>query len=81
MTDDRQFQFTIYHNGAHFTAPVRGGERFLLERAFLDNLVAARFGRNAKSRPIPDPPSDYYELTDEDLESYSDFRKAQKEQT
>lgn len=76
MTDNREFQFTIYHNGVHFTAPVRGVEGFCWKELFLDDLVAEKFGRNPKSRPIPDPPFDFYELNDEELESYSDFPKS-----
>lgn len=44
MDDDQEFEFTIYRNGVHFTAPVVGKERFLRERAFLDDLVAPRIG-------------------------------------
>jgi hypothetical protein len=75
MDDDQEFEFTIYHNGAHFTAPVIGKVRFLRERAFLDDLVAPRRGRNPHPRPIPDPPSDFYELNDRELKAYSSFRK------
>jgi hypothetical protein len=50
MEDDQEYEFMIYHNGVHFTAPVRGKKRFLMERAFLDDLVAPKFGRN-KEQP------------------------------
>jgi hypothetical protein len=75
MSDDQELEFTIYHNGVHFTAPVRGRKRFLDERAFLDALVAPKFGRHKTSRPIPDPGTDFYELSDEELEAYSAFRR------
>src|SRR2546430_10891546 len=39
MSDEQEYHFTIYHNGAHFETPVRGKKRFLLEREFLDDLV------------------------------------------
>jgi hypothetical protein len=73
--DRREFVFTIYHNGVHFEAPVRGEKRFLLEREFLDDLVAPKIGRHAITRPVPHPPTDFYELDDEQLEAYSAFRK------
>lgn len=75
MGDDQEFGITIYHNGVHFTASVRGKERFLMERAFLDDLVAPKFGRHKSPRPVPDPASDYYELSDEELDAYSAFRR------
>jgi hypothetical protein len=70
--------FTIYHNGVHFESPVRGKQRFLIEREFLDDLVAPQIGRHASPRPIPDPGTDFYELNDEQLEAYSAFRKRMK---
>lgn len=42
MEDEEEFCFTIYHMPVHFQAPVRGRERFLREREFLDNLVAPK---------------------------------------
>jgi hypothetical protein len=78
MRDDQEFEFTIYHNGVRFNAPVRGKEQFLRERAFLDDLVAPKFGRNKKTRPVPDPGTDFYELNDEELEAYSAFRRADR---
>ena len=76
--EEREFVFTIYHNGVHFEAPVRGKKRFLIEREFLDDLVAPQIGRSAPSRPIPDPGTDFYMLNDEQLEAYSAFRKRMK---
>jgi hypothetical protein len=64
----------IYHNGVHFTAPVRGKKRFLMERAFLDDLVAPKFGRYRSNRPVPDPTTEFYDLTNEEVEAYSTYR-------
>ena len=75
MSDHQKFEFTIYHNGVHFIAPVRGRKRFLLERAFLDDLVAPRIGRHTAPRPVPDSHTDFYDLTDEELDAYSAFRR------
>jgi hypothetical protein len=74
----RKFVFTIYHNGVHFEAPVRGKKRFLIEREFLDDLVAPQIGRHALPRPIPDPHTDFYMLDDEQLKAYSAFQKRMK---
>jgi hypothetical protein len=73
MNDDRRFCFTIDHSGVHFEAPVRGKKRFLLERAFLDDLVGEFAPRN-RTRPVPDPSTDFYMLSDEQLDAYSAFR-------
>lgn len=51
MSDSEKLEFTIYHNGAVFKAPMRGKKRFLKERAFLDGLVAPKFGEHTKARP------------------------------
>jgi hypothetical protein len=73
MEDDEEFCFTIYHMPVHFEAPVRGRERFLRERAFLDDLVAPKVGRHKKQRPVPDPPRTSM-LDDDELDAYSTFR-------
>ena len=75
MSDEQEYHFTIYHNGAHFETPVRGKKRFLLEREFLDDLVAPKFGRNSRTRPIPHPQTDFYELNEQELDSYLAFRR------
>jgi hypothetical protein len=77
MQDNEKFVFRIYHNGVHFRAPVRGEKRFLLERAFLDDLVG-EFAPRSKTRPVPDPSTDYYVLSDEQLDAYSAFRHRMK---
>lgn len=74
MEGDQEYEFTIYNEGVHFTAPVRGKKRFLMERAFLDDLVAPKFGRNKRDRPVPDPSTDFYDLTNEEVEAYSAYR-------
>ena len=75
MRDDRKFEFTIYHNGVRFTAPVRGEKRSLRERAFLHDLVARTVGRHRTERPVPDPSGDFYMLDDKQLDAYSAFRR------
>jgi hypothetical protein len=79
MPDDQEFEFTIYHNGVHFQAPVRGRERFLLEREFLNTLVGQYYAPRLLPRPIPDPNGDFYMLDDAQLEAYSAFRRKMKE--
>jgi hypothetical protein len=75
MRDHRKFEFTIDHNGVHFTAPVRGEKRFLRERAFLDDLVGRTTGGERRVRPVPHPSTDFYMLNDEQLDAYSAFRR------
>ncbi len=74
MADDEELYFTIYHMPVRFRAPVRGRERFLRERRFLDDLVAPKVGRHKSDRPVPDPATDFYMLDDDELEAYSAFR-------
>ena len=80
MTDNEKFVFTIDHNGVHFEAPVRGKKRFLIERAFLDDLVGELAPRN-KTRPVPDLLTDFYLLSDEQLDAYSAFRHRMKRES
>ena len=77
---NEEFEFEIYHNGVRFKAPVKGKERFLRERAFLDNLVGAYFAPHLLPRPVPDPSGDFYMLDVQQLETYSAFRKKQEQQ-
>ena len=53
---------------------LRGKKRFLQERALLDQLI----GYPHVPRPAPDPTSDLYMLSDEQLDAYSAFRKKMK---
>lgn len=72
---DDALYFTIYRDGVHFRAPVRERERFLRERAFLDDLVAPNIGRHRQERPVPDRTTDFYMLDDDELDAYLDFRR------
>ena len=75
MNDRTKYLIGIYHDGVHFDARVRGKERYLKEKTFLDDLVGRRYRPGLPPRPIPDPPTDFYILNDEQLEAYSAFRK------
>jgi hypothetical protein len=75
MDDDQEYEFAIYNEGVHFIAPVRGRNRFLLEREFLNRLVGRRYRADVPLPPIPDPSQDYYQLNHQQLEAYSAFRK------
>jgi len=70
-----EWEIEIYHNGVVMHAPIRGKSRFLAERSFLDKLVGYKFPDNSPPRPVPDPQTDYYQLNDEQIEAYSEFRK------
>jgi hypothetical protein len=76
MNDDQRFDFTILlPSGVHMQAPVRGRERFLRERAFLDDLTARWIeGPLGREPRVPDPSLDHYLLDDQQLEAYSAFR-------
>jgi hypothetical protein len=75
MPDDPEYMIVIYHNGVQFEAPVRGQERYLKEKAFLDDLIKQYYAPELLPRPIPDPPGDFYALNDEQLAAYSAFRR------
>ena len=75
MTDYTKYVIEIYHNGVHFGARIRGKERYLKEKAFLAELTGLHHSSAAPPRPIPDPSTDFYMLTDEQLARYSEFRK------
>ena len=70
------YSIMIYHNGVHWDVPLQGKQRFLRERAFLDELVG--HPRASRPRPVPDPPTDVYMLDDAQLDSYIAFRKRMK---
>ena len=77
MKHDNEYEIEIYHKGVHFKAPARGSERYLLEKRFLDDLTNRHYAESELPRPIPDPTQDFYELTDDQLEAYSAFRRKQ----
>jgi hypothetical protein len=74
MSDNEEFVFTIYNYGPETRMPVHGKKRFLLERSFLDDLVGEFAPRN-KTRPVPDPETDFYVLNDEQFDAYLTFRQ------
>ena len=74
MLDDTEYTITIYHHGVHFEAPIRGKERYLKEKAFLDDLTGQFYAPELLPRPVPDPSGDWFMLDDEQLNAYSAFR-------
>jgi hypothetical protein len=75
MQEEEEFEIEIYHHGVHFRSPIRGRERYLREKAFLDELTGNWYSPGQLPRPVPDPSQDFYMLDDEQLEAYSKFRK------
>jgi len=73
--DDKEYVITIYHNGVHFEAPMTGKERYLKEKAFLNELTGQFYAPRLLPRPVPDPTGDWYMLNEEQLNAYSAFRK------
>jgi hypothetical protein len=74
MDIDQEYVIFIYHNGVQFESPVRGQERYLEEKAFLNELTNQHYAPEVLPRPIPDPSGDFYQLNDEQLAAYSSFR-------
>lgn len=72
----KKYAITIYHEGAHWQVQVRGQQRYLREKAFLEELVGHAPPRRAP--PIPDPPTDFYMLDNAQLDSYIAYRKRTK---
>jgi hypothetical protein len=75
MTDEKEFEILIYHNGVQIDATVRGFARYLEEKQFLNKLTGLVYPPQSLPRPVPDPTQDFYMLSDEQLEAYSAFRK------
>ncbi|MGE0851138.1 MAG: hypothetical protein AB7O44_16165 [Hyphomicrobiaceae bacterium] len=75
MQDDSEYIIFIYHNGVQFEAAVRGQDRYLKERAFLNELTKQYYAPELLPRSIPDPSGDFYALNDEQLAAYSAFRR------
>lgn len=75
MQDDTEYVIWIYHNGVQMEAPVRGKDRYLREKVFLNEITGQFYAAELLPRPIPDPTGDFYMLNDEQLDAYSAFRK------
>ena len=75
MQDGPEYVIFIYHNGVQLESPVRGEDRYLKEKAFLDQLTKQYYAPELLPRPIPDPSGDFYALDDEELAAYSSFRR------
>lgn len=75
MQDGPEYVILIYHDGVQFESPVRGEERYLKEKAFLNKLTKQYYAPELLPRPVPDTPGDFYALNDEQLAAYSSFRR------
>ncbi len=75
MADEDEFEILIYHDGVQIDATVRGLERYLSEKSFLNDLTNRTYPPQSLPRPVPDPTQDFYVLNDEQMETYSAFRK------
>lgn len=71
---EREYIITIY-TGPAVMLPVRGKQRLLKERQFLAEMVGHEFATHSASLPESDPGHDFYELSDQQLIQYLDFRK------
>jgi hypothetical protein len=62
MRDHQRFKFELYHEGVCFAARVRRQKRYLLEKAFLENLVTPKTARSSMTGPIPGSTNDAYTI-------------------
>jgi hypothetical protein len=72
VSDNTRYIFEIYHNGVVFRAKVRGKKRYVMEKDFLARLTGQRVPTVAI---VPDASTDFFDLDDEQLAAYSEFRK------
>src|SRR5436305_11622468 len=75
MGDHSKFEIEIYCEGVVTTAPIRGKRMYLLERAFLDELIGYSHPIHLPPRPIPDPHHDFYMLDHGQIAAYGAFRR------
>jgi hypothetical protein len=75
MRDHQLFRIEIYHNGVVFAHRVRGKKKYLMFKAFLDELEGRHYRADALPRPIPNSGGDFYVLNDEQLAALSAFRR------
>jgi hypothetical protein len=78
MSEDNEYEFTIYHNGVQIVFPVHGEQNFLLQRMFLDRLVARTVRDGDLPLPVPHQPIEFYFLSNEQYESYMLYRETLK---
>lgn len=76
MYEDQCIIIWIYHDAVQMEAHIRGRNRYLKKKGFLDNLVGQYYHESLLPRPMPDPHGDFYMLDKEQFEVYCAFRRA-----
>jgi len=67
MRDHQSFRIHIYHDGVMFDVRVRGKKKYLMYKAFLNELEGRQY--------YPEPGGDMYMLNDEQLAAFGRFRR------
>jgi len=67
MRDHQLFRIQIYHHGVVFGIRVRGKKKYLMYKAFLNELEGRQY--------YPEPGGDMYMLNDEQLAAFGRFRR------
>ena len=67
MPDHQSFRIHIYHDGAMFGVRVRGKKKYLMYKAFLNELEGRQY--------YPEPGGDIYMLNDEQLAAFGRSRE------
>lgn len=75
MSDHTRFKIEIYYDGVVHTISMRGKRHYLLAKAILDELEGNPHPPHAGARPIPDPNTDVYMLSGEQIAVYDAFRR------
>jgi hypothetical protein len=75
MSDHQRFRIGIYRDGVVFDVRVRGKKKYLMYKAFLDELEGRRYHPDLLPRPVPDPGHDMYMLTKEQLVAFGRFTR------
>ncbi len=75
MGDNTRFKIEIYCEGVVSIVRVRGRERFLAERDFLDWLIGHPRPEHLPPRPLPDDNRAHYALDREQIAIYAEYRK------
>lgn len=75
MSDQTRYKIEVCCEGVVSTVRIRGRKRYLLEKAFLDELVGHPYPAHLPLRPIPDPHGDLYVLDRAQVAAYGAFRR------
>lgn len=75
MADHTKYEIQIYtEGGVVAVVPVRGKKRYLMEKAYLDQLIGHPYPAHLAPRPIPDHIGDLYMLDRQQFAAYNAFR-------